>query len=414
MVSHRNELLFNEIDFRTLLEEMKVGLKTEIASLSRDLLLNGSEDKLYAYFVDRYCPSVAVLHDELKRVHPPQDIKIDVRGRFDYAVSEEEEPVLVKGTLITIEIPFDGDGQYFSLRPSAYSLSGIRGSVAGSKLHLTYSGLPQDMSTESIKSNMERDIKQIKEYLGRLSQDAEEHNRYIKDETRKLLAARRAAILKDDALVQGLGIPIKRRPDDASTYTIPVVRTKPVIEQNHEKSAVLREPVLHEEEYNHILDLISRMALVMERSPRAFYDMDEESIRWQFLVPLNSHYEGMASGETFNYSGKTDILIRYEGKNVFIAECKIWQGPKGFQDTIDQILKYTSWRDTKTAIILFNRNENFSAVLSQISDQVKAHTCFVSDLGKRDETTFQFVFHHVGDKDRKLIMTVLAFNVPKK
>ncbi len=112
------------------------------------------------------------------------------------------------------------------------------------------------------------------------------------------MAARRAAILKDDALVQGLGIPIKRRPDDASTYTIPVVRTKPVIEQNHEKSAVLREPVLHEEEYNHILDLISRMALVMERSPRAFYDMDEESIRWQFLVPLNSHYEGMASGET--------------------------------------------------------------------------------------------------------------------
>ena len=80
----------------------------------------------------------------------------------------------------------------------------------------------------------------------------------------------------------------------------------------------------------------------MERSPKAFRDMDEESLRWQFLVPLNSHYEGMATGETFNYTGKTDILIRYEGKNVFIAECKIWRGAEAFVETIDQLLGYTS------------------------------------------------------------------------
>src|SRR3989338_1695804 len=98
---------------------------------------------------------------------------------------------------------------------------------------------------------------------------------------------------------------------------IRVTRKKSVVEQRSEEKAVPREPILYETEYNHIINLISRMAIVMERSPRAFYDMDEESIRWQFLVPLNSHYEGMATGETFNYSGKTDILIRYEGKNVF-------------------------------------------------------------------------------------------------
>ena len=83
-------------------------------------------------------------------------------------------------------------------------------------------------------------------------------------------------------------------------------------------------------------------------------------------------------------------------------------------DTIDQILKYTSWRDTKTAIILFNRNESFSSVLSKISDLVKAHSCFEADLGKRDETSFKYLLHNPQDSDRKLVMTVMAFNIPKK
>ncbi len=414
MINSQDELLFHEIDFPNLLGEMKRGLNTEISSLSRDRMLKESDDDLYAFFVEKYSPVVAVLHDEQKHVLPPKDIRIDVRGRFDYAIEDERAPAFVKGTLITIVIPFEGDSQYFKFRPSAYSLSGVRGDIIDNEVHLKYSGLPQDMSTEAIKTKMEHDIKQIKEYLTRLSQETETHNKYVKDETRKLLDARRNAVLKDESLVESLGIPIKRRPDDNSTFTIPVVRRMPAIEQHHDKTPKPREPILQEVEYNHILDLISRMAIVMERSPKAFYEMDEESIRWQFLIPLNSHYEGMASGETFNYSGKTDILIRFEGKNVFIAECKIWQGAKVFLDTIDQILKYTSWRDTKTAIILFNKNENFTSVLAQIPNLVKTHPSFVSDLGKRDETIFKFILHNPEDKDRKLIMTVLAFNIPKK
>jgi hypothetical protein len=44
------------------------------------------------------------------------------------------------------------------------------------------------------------------------------------------------------------------------------------------------------------------------------------------------------NGETFNFEGKTDILIRVEALNVFIAECKLWKGEKQFLATIDQLL----------------------------------------------------------------------------
>src|SRR4029077_3780088 len=75
-----------------------------------------------------------------------------------------------------------------------------------------------------------------------------------------------------------------------------------------------------------------------------------------FLGAAQCAYEGDAAGETFNFQSKTDILIRKDGKNVFIAECKFWKGEKAFGETLDQLLSYLSWRDTKTAVVLFNRN----------------------------------------------------------
>jgi hypothetical protein len=84
------------------------------------------------------------------------------------------------------------------------------------------------------------------------------------------------------------------------------------------------EPVLSDADYEHILQVVQNMAQVRERSPSAFAAMDEEPLRSHFLVQLNGHYEGQATGETFNYQGKTDILIRSEGRNIVVAECKYW------------------------------------------------------------------------------------------
>ena len=86
------------------------------------------------------------------------------------------------------------------------------------------------------------------------------------------------------------------------------------------------EPSLEFAQYEDILETVQNMALVIERSPGAFQHLHEEELRWLFLVPLNGLYEGQATGETFNFDGKTDILIRVNGKNIFIAECAIWNG----------------------------------------------------------------------------------------
>jgi hypothetical protein len=115
---------------------------------------------------------------------------------------------------------------------------------------------------------------------------------------------------------------------------------------------------------------MQNMVQVMELSPRVFHNMGEEDLRTHFLVQLNGTFKGQATGETFNFQGKIDILIRVEGKNVFIAECKFWKGEKALIATLDQLLSYLSWRDTKAALLVFNRNADFSGVLAKIRETV--------------------------------------------
>ena len=133
--------------------------------------------------------------------------------------------------------------------------------------------------------------------------------------------------------------------------------------------AVQPDPTLEMEHYDHILTVVKNMVKVMECSPKAFKELDEENLRFHFLVQLNGHYEGMATGETFNYQGKTDIIIKYNGQNLFVGECKFWKGPKGYTETIDQLLKYITWRDTKAAIFVFCKDVDPSVPVQKIPEE---------------------------------------------
>jgi hypothetical protein len=167
------------------------------------------------------------------------------------------------------------------------------------------------------------------------------------------------------------------------------------------------------EDYGEILRIVSNMVRVMEQSPRAFVDMQEEDLRTHFLVQLNGQFAGGATGETFNFDGKTDILVKDRGGNVFIAECKIWRGAEELKSAIDQILGYVTWRDTKAALIIFNRNKNFSAVVGQLPTIVKTHPSYVRSLPYASESGCRVTLRHRDDPQREIMLTIMAFEVPQ-
>src|SRR6266542_2875840 len=172
---------------------------------------------------------------------------------------------------------------------------------------------------------------------------------------RDALQRRRDSFIKVTKSLTDLGIRIRRRDDAPETYKALVERRKLPIRRPGSSQQNPRQAPLPMEEYEHIIYVMTSMALVMERSPHAFEAMGEEHIRVHFLVQLNGQYEGQATGETFNLEGKTDILIRIKNQNIFVAECKFWKGKEQFLEAIEQLFAYLTWRDTKPAIILLNK-----------------------------------------------------------
>jgi len=253
----------------------------------------------------------------------------------------------------------------------------------------------------------------LKQNLQSLKAAVDQHNNQLEQEIRQQVTQRKQKLLNDAQMAGSIGYPIRRREGVPSTYAVPVEKRAPKLAPPPVSSSSFKpEPVLTMEECENILEIIRNMVHVMERSPKAFESMGEEDLRTHFLVQLNAQYEGKATGETFNFQRKTDILNRDGDKNVFIAECKFWGREKQFLGTIDQLLSYLSWRDTKTAVIVFNRKANFSDVLKKIAEITPNHNCYKRTAGNSGDSSFRYVFHQPHDANREIIVTMMAFDVP--
>ena len=95
-------------------------------------------------------------------------------------------------------------------------------------------------------------------------------------------------------------------------------------------------------------------------------------MRNTLLAALNATYKGDVTGETFRNAGKTDICIERENRAAFVAECKMWTGPKEVSSAVFQLDSYLTWRDCKTALIYFVRRKDFLKVLESAEDALKA------------------------------------------
>ncbi|MFA6385923.1 MAG: hypothetical protein WCW29_04230 [Candidatus Paceibacterota bacterium] len=400
--------LFSKNQWYDIKDNFIKTINEEIIAIDENRLLTIPIDDLVQYFYDKYSIAIPVL-DEKEIEASDQETKIDLS---DYPMySTYNKSIFVQGTKITIRIPYTGDEEAFSIRPSQWKSIHPCAKHDENSIYLEFLGV--DIKQNDLQRNIKGTIEEIKEWLNHLEYDSKPYNLQITGLARSAIESRKEKILANKKLVSSLGFKLTERIEISKTYASPSVKRKirPVLPKASSQTFT-PEPELLQEDYEHILSVLDNMALVMERSPSAFISMGEENLRTQFLVQLNGHFEGNATAETFNFLGKTDILIRENSKNIFIAECKFWGGSKKLIETIDQIMGYSTWRDTKVAIIIFNRNKDFSSVLNIIPDVVQKHPQYKKYLGKRSDTSFKFVFGNKDDPNRELYLTILVFNVP--
>jgi hypothetical protein len=147
------------------------------------------------------------------------------------------------------------------------------------------------------------------------------------------------------------------------------------------------EPALSDASYEHAVVVIRRWGNAVERTPDPYRDASEETLRDALLPMLNSHFVGGATGETFNAKGKIDVLIRHDDNNVFICECKRWSGPKAVTEALDQLFSYTTWRDSRLALLFFVDSKDPTAVVAKARERLEGSQQFIEwrDSGNQRE-----------------------------
>lgn len=403
--------LFSTVRWHDVETHQLQEMRKTVESMDGDRLLNTSVEDLAKYLEEKFQIEIPTLLTE-EIVVDQRETRIDVSRDHNRAIFDRSRPFHITGTEIEVEVPFTGEAEAFKVQPTTWTLSPPQAEVRGSTLVFGIVGT--NLTADGVRLEIERTIKEVNDHLATLRTNAAGLRSQLPSQVRSAVESRRKKLLADRDLVGGLGFKMKERPGSRQTFVAPNVRKKIAPSLPPAATTPYKpEPALSTADYEHVLGVLQNMVAVMERSPSAFETMDEESIRSHFLVQLNGHYDGQATGETFNYEGKTDILVWSEGKNIFIGECKFWSGPKMLTETIDQVLGYTSWRDTKVAVIIFNRNKDFSRVLTSIQEATKAHPNFKRELPGSSETVFRYCFAHKDDKNRELFLTLLAFDVPR-
>ncbi|WP_421996883.1 hypothetical protein [Roseovarius confluentis] len=284
------DYLFHKGDWHATQEGWRNELVAKIGAMNGDELLNISTTDLARYYVDEYTFEVPVIHDD-ELVVDQRETKIDVSQDRDRIIHDRSRPVLITGTTIDVEVPFTGNKVGFDIQPSTRNFNNPMARVRDGVVEFSVTGT--DLSAERVKQEIERVLNSINTHLGWLANDANGYNAGLENLATRTIERRKEKLLKDKSLVAGLGFRMKERPGAKETFAAPKVRRNirpQTPKPTASKVAYNPEPILTDDDYEHILSVLANMVSVMEQSPGAFREIDEESLRTHFLMQLNGHW----------------------------------------------------------------------------------------------------------------------------
>jgi hypothetical protein len=244
----------------------------------------------------------------------------------------------------------------------------------------------------------------------------------------KLLADRQDEIRRSRVYLGDLRLTVSR--DPAADTIIPALpkrvpgpgsttrsRRLPTASAHAAPPAETAQPKLHgptlDEFYGHVVTVLGAVAIGFERSPGHFAGAEEEALRDFILVTLNSHYEGAATGETFNGKGKTDILVRHGLDNAFIGECKFWGGETKLAETFAQLLGYTTWQDNRLALIFFVRNKKMQPVIDTTRAWIRPRSEFGGWQPNAPDGQLRCTLHWEDQARKRARLTTFLIHLPR-
>ena len=412
----RDNVLFHKGDLSVTLCKQVAQIPIKVDAIPRDQFLASSEEDIFENIIAQVKIDPLVIYEDRMEMEP-RETKSDVSGSKERVFFGDRGPIYVDAVEITISISFTGDPVLWDLCPDHWTSVFPYANVRKPKndgigfLIIVFTQF-KDEPTNKIKSRFDEELERIRIYLKSQKQQVDSFNASLPGYIQGAIKARKEKLKTFDGIIEMLGIPLKRREDAPLIEPIPIKRKLIRPLPPPPKSGFKPEPGITVQDYEHILSVIRHEGRTFETTPKTYAVHDEEELRDIMLAHLNGHYQGTATGETFRHSGKTDIRIEDQDRAAFVAECKLWKGKEELLKAINQLLGYLTWRDCKTALILFNKQAaKFNDLLIKVPEALREHQKVKRELTEGANGEWRFEFFSAEDESRKIIIHFFIFNL---
>jgi len=406
---------YTGIYFDSFSDQHKKQIVDEIKSEQDNYILNINIDDYSAHLLQKFKLNFPEFYlDKVFVDTIEKDIPASRFPRYDFMFPDNNKTF--RKQVIIYHLPYSGDVNLLKLKPNPMTLMHYDANIDTRQNCIIIEIINFYNDPEKIKKQYNDDLSNLMCNYSNLKKNCNSFNEGLESFIRICITSRRQEILQHNNILSSLGVPIKKKEGIVETFSIPnpKLKDKIIVKPSVINKDYKPEPSLDDSNYQKILKIINDVGKNFERMPSTYKEKSEEDLRDHILFTLDPNFEyGSAGGETFNKIGKTDISLRYDSSVVFIAECKYWKGEKVFIKTIDQLLGYLTWRNSKTAIINFVQNVEFSDVLKKIKETSIIHPNFLKEMNDTDESWFNYKFHLNGDRNRELNLAVLSFHLPK-
>ena len=388
-------------------QEREISVSKEIKSSSKDYILNVNERDYVDFLINKYYLHPLNIDVSTENVKPP--VKME-RENYD-----ERQRMQYSRYYYACEVTynFEGDSDLWDVRPSTFSIGGANAEfkVFGKKITIYFT--IEKQSPDEFLNGKNAGYQSLLSQIKFINTDIQRFNLDLRSRVENSFREIKNQYLSENDFFRAINVKINS--DAPKFYNVPIAQKRPAIgKPGLNQYNYTFEPRIDQLSYEQILDTTWRTGISLEQKPSLYMGKSEEGIRDFFLTQLELGFEGgTVSGETFNHSGRTDILLKNnDGTNLFVGECKIWKGEKVFQDTISQLLSYLSWADSKTAMLFFVKNESLTKVIGNVKESVSKHSCYVKVI-KSQERRFRVEFHLPQDVQKKVQMDIQLFHLDK-
>ncbi len=408
--------LFSNRELGDLILSRAKAMSQAIGDYDSDDLLHCDLEELSSYFEQNYLLDPVDITEEIKI--STDEIKIEISRDASSYLADRNKPFYASGLRINYHIPYIGNAELLTCSPTSLSYDHPpKATVTDEEIILSYetefsNNALTDEQRHDIMTKFVNQLNKIKLYSQTIKNEIGAYNCSVKDAAQKAILERREILSATQQFTEFIGFPLKKRSVAEEVLTTSH-KAIALLDEAQKTKAPKPLPALKMEDYEQLLEVISDLVSIMELSPCALRKMKEEELRDLLLVYLNGYYDAQPGGETFSFADKSDIVIQAAEKKIFVAECRFWSGPKELLNTVDQVLKQANAKDSKAAILVFNRRNNFARLMKSLPKIIQSHANYAGAVEMASTNSCRFMLTHPDHRvKRELILTILVFEIP--